>query len=190
MQCEPCNPRVDRVLLIIVSSESIFVAYSPFHGQHFGYCHVVFVDEATKGKVLEQLSSMVLHGKALAIGTNWLENLRNKPNLLNGWHPSSSSDVAMRHSRMPLLSPPQDVLRPIREGRQVQVGNIPHFKDITSKTPKESIVGQFYTLLHSYDVEVVAPLKFSEPRFNPDKYSGRFINFTKKEDAEAALSTL
>jgi hypothetical protein len=60
---------------------------SPFTRSHFGYCHVIFVDEATKEHTLAQQSNLKLHEKLLAVGTTWLETLRTntKPNLLGGW---------------------------------------------------------------------------------------------------------
>jgi hypothetical protein len=114
------------------------------------------------------------------VSCNWCKVVGNpskhKTELTPWMAPISSSDVTMPHSRMPLLSPPQDVLQPIREGRQIPVGNLPRSKTITSWSSKESTIEQLYTLLHCYDAEGVAPLKFSEPMFNHDKYSGGFLS--------------
>jgi hypothetical protein len=61
--------------------------YPPFTGSHFGYGHVISVDDATKEHALAQQSNLKLHGKLLAISTTWLETLRTntKPNLVSGW---------------------------------------------------------------------------------------------------------
>jgi hypothetical protein len=184
-------------MLILESSELILIPYSPFTGSHFGYSHVVFVDEAMKEHALTQQSAFKLHGKSLAVGTTWLETLRThtKPSVLSGWwssSSSSSSSVLKRNSRLSPLSSPQDLLQPIREGRQVRLGNLPNRRTTTPGSYKDTVMGRLYELLHSYDVEAVSGLRIKKRMTDNGVLlkAHCFINFAEKEDAETALSTL
>lgn len=168
-----------------MKSERCVVFHRTTNGLNYGSAHVLLPTPELASAAISKVSGAPLFNRRIIIeraGISYLQSISKWPDWTWGWFASPTAEVSQHRTRGPLFAPPQDILKFIRQSRQMCIDNLP---------PKLNIRRDFkwlYPLFHSYNVEGISSFgKYPQTRSNAH-LSGYliFVVFNSKEELEHA----